>query len=295
MKKHGFAGLAVILLMIVCFTLPVYADIGPKPSLTIQCSGIEEKAYVTVLSTVKEYGPNSPKDELDFEIRAKEDPVWFENTGIDKEIYISFCKETERLNDAGEKLYFWGVVSPAEKDYLFGYWPPEEFRILIYLADSGRFILSEKTYTRTAFRTVLKCTYKDGSLSVMDISTAETNAGALAFRILLTIIAEYLVGLLFMKHDGRSRIAIVLVNLVTQLVLNFGLSMAVYAFGYGMAAYYAVLAVMEILIVIAEWKAYEKWIPAPQLKNPFVYSLLANCASFAAGVIMASMMPFFFR
>jgi hypothetical protein len=50
----------VMIMMFLCTLIPVFADSGPKPSLTIQCEGFPENSYVSVLSAVSHYGPNRP-------------------------------------------------------------------------------------------------------------------------------------------------------------------------------------------------------------------------------------------
>ena len=289
-RKHGIPGLAIMLAFLMCMFIPVHADTGPKPSLTIRCGGFGDNAYITVLSTVKEYGPHQALDAVDFQIREKE---WYDYAPVEKEIYIAFANETQRLNEAGEKLYFWGVVSSCDTEYLFGYWPPEEFRILIWLQDTDEFILSEETYTRQAFRTVLKCDYTDGRIKVKDISSADITGKGFLFRILLTIAVEYAVGLLFMKYTSRSRLTVAAVNVLTQVILNVCLSLAALRLGTGMPAYVAVLVFLELLIILAESAIYRKVI-GEELSKPLMYSLMANALSFAAGYIMSAMLPSLF-
>lgn len=290
-RRYGIITFLIIVFMFLCFTAPVSADTGPKPSLTIKCRGFSENSYVTVLATVEKYGPNWSVDALDYEVREKEDPSYFERTGVGKEIYIAIAEEAQRLRQSGEELYFWGVVTPCEKDYLFGYWPPEEFKILVYSADTDTFILSDETYTRTVFKTVLYCEYENGAMAVSEISKSELSSTAVIARILLTILIEYAVGFAHIRYTNRSRLAVVLVNIATQLVLNVILSLTEFKYGYGMGMYYLILFAMEALILLTEWFIYSRVIPKEELPRPFAYALTANMLSLCWGLLMQNVMP----
>lgn len=289
-RKHAIPGFAILLGFFMCMFIPVYADSGPKPSLAIRCEGFPDNAYITVLSTVRDYGPNQALDPLDFEIREDE---WYEYAPVEKDVYIAFAKQAQKLKEAGEQLYFWGVVSSCADEYLFGYWPPEEFRILIWLKDTDEFILSEGLYTRQAFRTILGCDYDEGKINVTDISSSDISLKGIVFRILLTIAVEYAAGLLFMKYTFRSRMAVVAVNVLTQIILNVCLSLAALKFGTGMPAYVMILVLAEGLIILAESMIYQKAI-GKELSSPLIYSLTANVLSFAAGVVLSSLLPSLF-
>lgn len=289
-RKHPIPGIAILLAFVMCMFIPVYADSGPKPSLAIRCEGFPDNAYITVLSTVRDYGPNQAMDELDFEIREDE---WYEYAPVEKDVYISFARHAKKLKEAGEQLYFWGVVSSCADEYLFGYWPPEEFRILIWLKDTDEFILSEDLYARQAFRTILRCDYSSGRIQVSDISSADISGKGILFRILLTIAVEYAAGLLFMKYTFRSRMTVAAVNVVTQIILNVCLSQAALKFGTGMPAYVMILVLLEMLIILAEYLVYRKVI-GKELSAPLVYSLTANILSFAVGIVLSSLLPALF-
>ena len=286
-RKHGLPGLAALIVMILCMLTRVNADTGPKPSLAIQCEGFPDNAYITVLSTVKDYGPNTSQTAMDYEIREEE---WYAHAPADREVYSAFADEAERLRKTGEELYFWGVVSSCAEEYLFGYWPPEEYRVLVWLRDTDDFILSEDTYSRPAFRTVLKCEYRSGSLDIKDVSDTGISAPGMAMRVFLTIAVEYAVGLMFMKYTFKSRIAVFSVNVLTQILLNAALSNAALIFGSGMPMYLAVLLVTELLIILLEWLIYRKVI-GKDLEYPLQYSVLANVLSYGAGIMMAGILP----
>ena len=126
--------LMLTLVMLCAVYLPVHADMGPKPDLVIDFSGIQEPCVVTVLSTIKSYGPNQP-------MQTAWKSWWDEQAPeIDKEIYQKFIDETKLLNEnRTEQLYFWGVLA-QKSPYVFGYYPPETFYVLVYFLETDSFL-----------------------------------------------------------------------------------------------------------------------------------------------------------
>ena len=277
-----------VLTSILFFILPVHADTGPKPSLRIQCSGFPENSYVTVLSALREYGPNREMKTWDYESQSKD---YFDMRGIEKEVFIAISEEAERLADAGESLYFWGVVSKCEDEYLFGYWPPEEFKILIYMQDTDEFILSDEVYTRKVFNTAYSCTYENNAMQIRDISTANLSLAGVLLRLLITVAVEYVIGLLFMKYTAKSRMTVILANIITQMLLNVCITLTALKFGSGTPVYAGAILIFEAFIILTEWLIYKTWIRKDQLAHPLLYSAAANCASYAFGLYVSAAFP----
>ena len=139
--------LIITVLILLSVTLPASADMGPKPDLVIDFSGIHEPCVVTVLSTVKSYGPNQP-------MQIAWMPWWDEQApAIDKEIYQKFIDETARLNqDRTEQLYFWGVLE-EKSPYVFGYILPKHFMYLYIFRKQTPFcflksLIPEQSFTQ---------------------------------------------------------------------------------------------------------------------------------------------------
>ena len=286
-NKEIICKLSVLIMFFFCAMIPVHADTGPKPSLSIQCEGFPENSYVTVLSTVSDYGPNSPWDS------KEHDDDYFATRTISREVYEAISEKARQEREAGTPCYFWGVVTKCSEEYLFGYWPPEEFKILIYMEDSGQFLLSEETYTRKAFRTHYQCTYSEDGLIIKDVSSAFPSFSGILARIILTIVIEYLVSMIFMKHTSKSRIVLILANIITQLFLNGILSAATMKYGSGTPVYLISLLIAELVIIASEWLIYRKWIPREQLKNPLICSAAANVSSYVLGLLAMSAIPVF--
>ncbi|MBR3349942.1 MAG: hypothetical protein IKG55_07695 [Solobacterium sp.] len=164
---------------------------------------------------------------------------------------------------------------------------------MICLEDTDTVLLSEETYTRKTFRTTYRCTYSGNDLIIKDVSSAFPSLSGAIARILLTIVIEYLVSLMFMKHTDRSRLVLILANIATQLFLNFILAIATVRFGTSHPVYLIALLIAEGIIILAEWLIYRKWIPYDQLNKPLIYSAAANVSSYLLGLLIIRAIPIF--
>ncbi|MBQ1530552.1 MAG: hypothetical protein IIZ57_00260 [Solobacterium sp.] len=276
--------LMLTLVMLCAMSLPVYADMGPKPDLVIDFSGIHEPCVVTVLSTVKSYGPNQP-------MQIAWMPWWDEQAPeIDKEIYQKFIDETKLLNEARtEQLYFWGVLA-QNSPYVFGYYPPETFYVLVYFPETDSFLLSEESYTRTVFHTELAITVENGKLlfnarqPLYGIMKSWKDNDAVVLRLLITVITEIVIGMFFMKYTQKSMLTVIGVNVITQILLNIVIWLRYYVLSNSVSTYFPVLAGAEVLIFLIEGFIYSKLISREELSRPYLYALIANAFTCWLGV-----------
>ncbi|MCR5449919.1 MAG: hypothetical protein K6F23_11085 [Solobacterium sp.] len=276
--------LMLTLVMLCAMSLPVYADMGPKPDLVIDFSGIHEPCVVTVLSTVKSYGPNQP-------MQIAWMPWWDEQAPeIDKEIYQKFIDETKLLNEERtEQLYFWGVLAQSSP-YVFGYYPPETFYVLVYFPETDSFLLSEESYTRTVFHTELAITVENGKLlfnarqPLYGIMKNWKDNDAVVLRLLVTVITEIVIGMFFMKYTHKSMLTVIGVNVITQILLNIVIWLRYYVLSNSVSTYFPVLAGAEVLIFLIEGFIYSKLISREELSRPYLYALTANAFTCWLGV-----------
>lgn len=132
MKKRllPFIGMLILLLH---FSLPVAADIGPKPSVVVDFEGLEgNHYYVTLLSETSSTGPYSalgsssvlyPNGDPDYPIFAKF-AQYEDDDGYYFLQYFENCTETQRFS--------------------WSYYPPQRFKILLYFPDVDRFAVSSE-------------------------------------------------------------------------------------------------------------------------------------------------------
>ena len=134
MRKSVSMGriIAVIAAVLTVFSCVVtaFADTGPKPAVHVSFENLGgAKCYATLLSKRPGGGPWSVWDGR--EESAEADPT--------PEIWMAFAKYEDP-----DGYYFlkqvWEVGD--EKSFTWGYYPPEDFKVLIYFTDTGRFASS---------------------------------------------------------------------------------------------------------------------------------------------------------
>ncbi|HHW90231.1 MAG TPA: hypothetical protein GX745_04930 [Clostridiales bacterium] len=277
----------------------VYADMGPKPKVVLSFSGLEDRTYyVTLLSKKRSTGPYRAYDE---------------NYEEEKYLHIISDLSEEQKEAIGEKFYnyidddgfyFLQYIVECKNNQSFewGYYPPYEFKILIYLPDADEFVSSGQSYTRYAFSSYYDVEVKDdGALVEIAQVTKDYDYTKeilnLLVRIVLTIAIE--IGLAFAFRYGTKKHLLVIgaTNLITQIGLNVILNITNYA--RGALAFLAMFFLLELIIFAAEAIVYAitfQKIEKTQDKKPFnylkpiLYALAANALSFGIGFFISTYM-----
>lgn len=267
------------LILILSFSVEAFADIGPKPSVTVNFSKANGRKYfVTLLSEKSQYGPWSSERD------------WVYDNLTDDEKLISDML-SEYLDTDG--FYYIGNVEECTEtnEYKWTYYPPDPFKILVYFPESDSFLTSP-IYTRYAFDS-----YYD-----MDLETSSINKSydylpeifSLSARIVLTIFIELLIALVFGYREKRLFIFITAVNCATQILLNIALNVINYKIGSMAFVFFyivleiAVFAIEAVIYSLSFKKFSEK--EQPKGKTIF-YALAANGVSFALGLWLSHIIP----
>lgn len=276
--------LSIIVVFMCCmmFVVPVNADMGPKPSVSIDIHGLENKTYyVTLLSKEKSTGPFSVIEDL---------------SEVEKDIenYDIFMKFYNYKDD----YYFLGEHTfsncSLNSHYEWNYYPPEDFKILIYIKDTDQFICSD-VYSRYAFNSYYSV-YVNGTgmdVSKSDVSNIEievqkeglSDIGKLAMRMVVTIIIEVIIAILFKIKDTKKLLMIAFVNLLTQLLLNCVLQVLIFDY---------ILYLLEVVIIFIEGAIYHKLFNDVSSKIIIKYALISNLASFVIGQLLVNQFPHIF-
>ncbi|MBR2577509.1 MAG: hypothetical protein IKE38_01130 [Erysipelotrichaceae bacterium] len=264
--KKLFRSAVIALILIMLFPSPVKADMGPKPSVHIAFEGIEGSYYVTLLSKEESFGPYYSFESEENSERA------------DDEIFSKFL-EFARNDD----YYF--VNYPIEcsdgNEYAWTYYPPEDFKVLIYLADSDRFMVTDP-YTKYAFDSYYR--YDLESNTLINNYNYRNEALSLFGRVILTIVIEVLVALLF-KYKKHLK-TIIIVNIITQGLLNLFVNVTNY-YG-GLLTVIFTVFVAELAVLIIETVIYRI---AFKENKAILYAIVANILSFIAGSYIALIIP----
>lgn len=286
---------ALAFAVLVTFLLPnvAFADMGPKPSVTVSFEGLEDEGefFVTLLSSEPSTGPYSvydPSDEYSSWLSEENPEIWqkfVDYVDVDGYYFLQYFK-----------------ACSADTPFSWTYYPPQTFKVLIYLPLKDTFIVSG-ICERYAFDSDFVV-----SITLGEIQTSQTYTGttveknydflwqsvSLLARIAGTIGIELLIALIFRFTNKKQILLILYVNLATQILLNVGLNVVTY---YGGAfSYVLVYALAEWLVFIIEGALYTAFMPKSGLDSKkiwlvWIYSFVANLVSFGAGILLAVVVP----
>lgn len=267
----------LLLVLAAGLALPAAADVGPKPSVEVVFQGLEgRRYYATLLGNVPQYGPWSAEEEyLDW----KGDPeAW--------EAFAAY--------PAPEGWYFLGNYADCTETgrFVWSYYPPETFYVLVWLPEEDRCLRSVQPVSRYAFDSRFTVTAAEEGLTVRSSYDYAGEVPGFLVRVALTILIETAAGWLLFGLRRRDQLALIFrVNLVTQLVLNLLLNLCAYFAG-PMLAGLAYIP-LELGVFAAEGAVYARRLPWPDdcEPHPWLYSLGANGVSFAAGWALADWLP----
>lgn len=288
MKKYVICFLCFFMMLGILF-LPTtaYADIGPKPSVVITFTGIEDQNYyVTLISTDDSTGPYGYGNPY-YDWMGEE---W---------VFDKFCEY-----DLPEGYYFLSYMEDCSDDDTFewGYYPPHEFMILLYFPDHDSFYLVEGVYERYAFDSYFhvdmnvpySSQYGDTENQVTQNYDFTGEIASLIARIICTIAIEVLIALAFSYRDKKSLATIAVINIITQIILNLILNFANYHNGPWAFIFHYVW--LECVIFGIEAFLYCKMLPhtiadSEKKYHPCWYAFVANVVSFVVGMLIEQWVP----
>lgn len=147
-----FTALLCAVLVVMVFPITASADTGPKPSVRITFENLgEELCYGTLLSSRESTGPASAWNGNEEDARHNENPNGqydWQNFGYD--VWKAFVDYAEN-----DDFYFlqeaWQVN--ITKELAWTYYPPEEFKILLYFPKVGN--MPSVMYTKAMLSTAI--------------------------------------------------------------------------------------------------------------------------------------------
>ena len=293
MRRRFFYGIPMLLICIALFSFPIYADMGPKPSVVVEFTGAGDREYyVTLVAKEQDLGgPYHPITEAD-ESEIDDISIWnrFVNYGDPED--LRFAGRLEKLS--GDGTYQWS------------YLPPDHFRILVYFPDTGSFAASSELLDQYAFDSYYQVNLDDllgnwnsavGTFPVTRKYNIPLQATAFLLRLAVTVAIESLLAVLFGFHAKRQLLLIVAVNCVSQLVLNLLLlDQSVGLFFLYVLRY----ALLEVGVILLEGLVYCLALPglsSPEQNrklHPIAYAVIGNIASFTLGYLLSNCFPMVF-
>lgn len=288
MKRKLLAFLLCVALS-AAMSVTAFADMGPKPSVHITLKDLPEgPAYGTLLSADRSTGPSSAWEG---------NPQYAASQPGDEDYAIWKAFVDYDDPDGYYFLQEWWDCSDGE--FAWTYYPPSDFKILLYFPESGTF-LSSGICQRYAFDSYFDATVETGALTVkVNHQLQLTELWGLLCRMVLTIVVELLIGLLFWPWERDVFRLLVWVNILTQLLLNLALNVYVHFHGTFLFTLAPVYFLLEVAVMVIETWAYKKYMPEAvggeiPMGKALGYSMIANIASFALGLVLVRQMPWMF-
>lgn len=268
-RKEGnnMKRLMIIFLVFIFNIIPVSADMGPKPSIQINIKDIREEAYITLLSSQKGSGP--------FVVYENKESYNFNVDYGPKEVWQAFV-------DYNDDFYFLQYFQKCEDVFNWTYYPPDEFKILIYYPKTNTFIISENSYERYAFDSYFTISIKDDQ---MIVETQEIQLYIqFIIRLIITIFVETLIALLMLHiHSKKELSVLIFINIFTQILLNILLNFIKISMLVYLSFIFYIL--IEIFIIWIERKFYIKYLNTYEKKEITHYTVLANIITFMISII----------
>lgn len=301
-----FTALLCAVLVMMVFPITASADTGPKPSVRITFENLgTEECWGTLLSSKPSTGPSSAWNGNEEDAQHNENPngyysyqkfgydIWKAFVDYDEKDDYYFLQEAWQINET--------------KELAWTYYPPNEFKILLYFPETGEYAVSA-VYERYAFDSYFTVNMDGVKLSVdynEELSSDDrlnayksynygVEIGSLVARILITIIIEMGIALLFGYREKKQLLLLVGVNSGTQIILNVLLNIINYNSGEMVFVVFYVLFELVVFAIEAilfyhllnkiSIKQKPKWLAV-------VYALVANAVSFGAGMMIAECLP----
>ena len=279
MKQRSFILCLFLLLMLFTAMISAHADTGPKPSVTVTLENLPEgRVYATLLSKTESTGPY-------FAGRTYDQMNEYGGAEVPRDIWDAFSAYTDP-----DGFYFLGYIRDVTKTKTFSwtYYPPQDFKLLIYLADSGTFLCSEAD-SRYAFDSAYTADCALQPISLTHTIVTLGHAAGFLLRLLITLAVELFIALLFDLREKRQILVIVLTNLVTQILLNLVLMSGPSVSRLTWWSSWTFLFILcEIAVIAVEAIVYAKTLEDENhsKKQLAVYALIANLASLVIGCFL---------
>lgn len=273
MKKRFIHWICLFLMLLPLVTTPAYADCAPKPTTHVTIHDARGKrVLVTLLSQEDSTGPHAT-------VEPGQDP----DESLSKDAQAAFLAFRDYVDADG--FHFLGVVQDG--DLSWNYYPPETFKVALYVPEDGKILVSREIYTRYAFHSDYRLWVdvtgydQSGSVSMAMKKDQDLAQEIWEFlgRVVLTLAVELGVALVFGYRNKRQLKIILGANLITQVGLN--LCLTVWYFFQGPLDALIRLALGEVLVLIVESSLYAKRLKGEKggAFRPIAYAIVANLAS----------------
>ena len=285
--------ISMVLILMAALGIYAFADFGPKPSVVVEFENAGDQEYYVTL-VAKEDKLGSPYSRVTAEDQPETDDIaiWNRLVAYEDPDGMVFAGNVQKLT--GDGAYVWG------------YYPPSEFRVLIYFPDTDSFVESSEILEQYAFDSYYQMDFNDlpekwndavAAIPVTRKYNLLWQITAFLLRLAVTVAVECLLAVLFGFKGKRQMLLVLAVNCATQLAMN----LLILDESVGLFVFYVLkYALIEVGVFLAEGLVYCLALPKlatpEQNRNihPIAFAFFGNVASFSLGFLLSNWFPMLF-
>lgn len=293
MIRNILRRISMVLILMAALGIYAFADFGPKPSVVVEFENAGDREYYVTL-VAKEDKLGSPYSRVTDEE---------EQHDVNIDVWNRFMHYEDP-----DGMVFAGNVQKLTGDgaYVWGYYPPSEFRVLIYFPDTDSFVESSEILEQYAFDSYYQMDFNDlpenwndavAAIPVTRKYNLLWQITAFLLRLAVTVAVECLLAVLFGFKGKRQMLLVLAVNCATQLAMN----LLILDESVGLFVFYVLqYALIEVGVILAEGLVYCLALPKlatpEQNRNihPIAFAFFGNVASFSLGFLLSNWFPMLF-
>lgn len=293
MIRNILRRISMVLILMAALGIYAFADFGPKPSVVVEFENAGDQEYYVTL-VAKEDKLGSPYSRVTAEDQPETDDIaiWNRLVAYEDPDGMVFAGNAQKLT--GDGAYVWG------------YYPPLEFRVLIYFPDTDSFVESSEILEQYAFDSYYQMDFNDlpenwndavAAIPVTRKYNLLWQITAFLLRLAVTVAVECLLAVLFGFKGKRQMLLVLAVNCATQLAMN----LLILDESVGLFVFYVLqYALIEVGVILAEGLVYCLALPKlatpEQNRNihPIAFAFFGNVASFSLGFLLSNWFPMLF-
>lgn len=293
MIRNILRRISMVLILMAALGIYAFADFGPKPSVVVEFENAGDQDYYVTL-VAKEDRLGSPYSRVTAEDQPETDDIaiWNRLVAYEDPDGMVFAGNVQKLT--GDGAYVWG------------YYPPSEFRVLIYFPDTDSFVESSEILEQYAFDSYYQMNFNDlpenwndavAAIPVTRKYNLLWQITAFLLRLAVTVAVECLLAVLFGFRGKRQMLLVLAVNCATQLAMN----LLILDESVGLFVFYVLqYALIEVGVILAEGLVYCLALPKlatpEQNRNihPIAFAFFGNVASFSLGFLLSNWFPMLF-
>lgn len=293
MIRNILRHISMVLILMAALGIYAFADFGPKPSVVVEFENAGDQEYYVTL-VAKEDKLGSPYSRVTAEDQPETDDIaiWNRLVAYEDPDGMVFAGNVQKLT--GDGAYVWG------------YYPPSEFRVLIYFPDTDSFVESSEILEQYAFDSYYQMDFNDlpenwndavAAIPVTRKYNLLWQITAFLLRLAVTVAVECLLAVLFGFKGKRQMLLVLAVNCATQLAMN----LLILDESVGLFVFYVLqYALIEVGVILAEGLVYCLALPKlatpEQNRNihPIAFAFFGNVASFSLGFLLSNWFPMLF-